>query len=50
MTPETPIIRIDLSSPVPAYQQIVAALRALLVAGDLKPGHRLPTVRQLAEA
>ena len=48
MTQKTPSIRIDLASPVPAYQQIVAALRALLVAGELKPGYRLPTVRQLA--
>jgi DNA-binding transcriptional regulator YhcF (GntR family) len=48
MIQETPSIRIDLTSPVPAYQQIVAALRALLVAGELKPGYRLPTVRQLA--
>lgn len=48
MTQETPTIGIDLASPVPAYQQIVAALRALLVAGELKPGYRLPTVRQLA--
>ncbi len=48
MTQEPPTIRIDLASPVPAYQQIVSALRALLVAGGLRPGHRLPTVRQLA--
>ena len=48
MIQETPSIRIDLASPVPAYQQIVAALRALLVAGELMPGYRLPTVRQLA--
>jgi DNA-binding transcriptional regulator YhcF (GntR family) len=48
MTQETPTIRIDLASQVPAYQQIVSALRALLVAGGLEAGHRLPTVRQLA--
>ncbi len=48
MATETPRIHIDLASPVPAYQQIVAALRAVLVAGRLEPGRRLPTVRQLA--
>lgn len=48
MANETPTIHIDLASPVPAYQQIVAALRAVLVGGRLEPGQRLPTVRQLA--
>jgi len=41
-------IRIDLSSPAPAYRQIADAIRAQLAAGDLKPGRQLPTVRQLA--
>jgi GntR family transcriptional regulator len=45
---EAPILRIDLGSAVPAYAQIVAKLRALLVAGELPTGQRLPTVRQLA--
>jgi GntR family transcriptional regulator len=44
----TPVIRIDLGSPVPAYRQIVNALRALLVAGVFPVGEPLPTVRQLA--
>ena len=43
-----PAIRIDLSSPVPAYRQIANALRALLVAGRFTVGAPLPTVRQLA--
>jgi GntR family transcriptional regulator len=43
-----PAIRIDLSSPVPAYRQIASALRALLVAGTFSVGQPLPTVRQLA--
>jgi DNA-binding transcriptional regulator YhcF (GntR family) len=43
-----PAIRIDLSSPVPAYRQIASALRALLVAGAFPVGTPLPTVRQLA--
>ncbi|HXW55217.1 MAG TPA: GntR family transcriptional regulator [Candidatus Cybelea sp.] len=43
-----PLIEIDLSSSVPAYEQIASEIRALLVAGELRPGARLPTVRQLA--
>jgi GntR family transcriptional regulator len=44
----TPVIRIDLGSPVPAYRQVANALRALLVAGAFPVGKPLPTVRQLA--
>jgi DNA-binding transcriptional regulator YhcF (GntR family) len=43
-----PKIRIDLSSQVPVYRQIVDAIRVLLVEGVLKPGTDLPSVRQLA--
>jgi GntR family transcriptional regulator len=43
-----PILRIDLASAVPAYAQIAAQLRAMLVAGELGPGQRLAPVRQLA--
>ena len=43
-----PVLRIDLASPLPVYLQISQGLRALLVAGTLAPGDRLPTVRQLA--
>ena len=42
------IVRIDLGSSVPAYRQVVDSLRAMLVAGKLRPGQRLPPVRQLA--
>jgi DNA-binding transcriptional regulator YhcF (GntR family) len=45
---EPPTIRIDLNSPVPAYRQIVDALRVLLVELRLPPGSRLPSVRRLA--
>ncbi len=45
---ERNIIRIDLSSPTPAYRQIADAIRARLVDRRLKPGQQLPTVRQLA--
>ncbi|MGA2877921.1 MAG: GntR family transcriptional regulator [Bryobacteraceae bacterium] len=41
-------IRIDLNSPVPTYRQIVDALRAHLVEGQLAPGDVLPSVRKLA--
>ena len=43
-----PRIRIDLDSQTPAYQQIVDAVRALLVEGALTPGVVLPPVRRLA--
>ena len=43
-----PKIRIDVSSPVPAYRQIVDGLRMLFVEGALDPGARLPSVRRLA--
>ena len=42
------VIRIDLASSVPAYRQIVNAIRALLVAGVFPVGDALPTVRRLA--
>ncbi len=45
---EPPIVRIDLATAVPAYAQIAAQLRALLVSGELAPGRRLAPVRQLA--
>jgi DNA-binding transcriptional regulator YhcF (GntR family) len=41
-------IRIDLNSPVPAYRQIVDAIRVLLVEGTLTAGTALPSVRRLA--
>ena len=39
---------VDLNSLVPAYRQIVEGLRVYLVEGDLRPGDRLPSVRELA--
>lgn len=43
-----PTIRIDLASAVPAYRQIVDAVRVLLVEGALAPKAQLPSVRRLA--
>ena len=44
----TSVLRVDLASATPVYRQIADGLRALLAHGALKPGDRLPTVRQLA--
>jgi len=42
------VLRIDLASSVPVYEQIANGLRAELVAGEFDPGTKLPTVRTLA--
>jgi len=44
----TALIRIDLASRVPAYEQIASEIRTLLVTAELQAGAPLPTVRQLA--
>jgi GntR family transcriptional regulator len=41
-------LRIDLTSPSPAYRQIVDGLRMILVDGALRAGDILPPVRDLA--
>ena len=43
-----PRIQIDLESPTPVNRQIVDQLRLQLVAGGIKPGDGLPSVRRLA--
>ena len=48
MPDETPVLQIDLASPLPASEQIVRGLRATLLAGHFRPGDQLPSVRQLA--
>ena len=40
--------RLDLSTGVPAYRQIIDAVLAGMSSGTLAPGDQLPTVRQLA--
>ena len=39
---------IDPRSPTPLYAQIAGRLRVAIAAGELKPGHALPSVRALA--
>jgi GntR family transcriptional regulator len=46
--PGTPLLRVDLSRPVPPYEQLRAQIAGLVTAGHLPPGARLPSVRQLA--
>jgi GntR family transcriptional regulator len=41
-------LRIDVSSPVPAYRQIVDGLRTHFVEGTITPGDVLPSVRRFA--
>ncbi|WP_309074098.1 GntR family transcriptional regulator [Paenarthrobacter sp.] len=41
-------ITLDLSDPVPPYEQIRRQLSSLIAVGVLQPGSRLPTVRSLA--
>jgi DNA-binding transcriptional regulator YhcF (GntR family) len=44
MTPVT----IDHDSAVPPFEQLRAQVAAMVVTGELEPGEKLPTVRQLA--
>ncbi len=39
---------IDRTSPVPIYRQIENMIRQAVMAGELRPGYRLPSTRQLA--
>lgn len=39
---------IDTDSGIPIYRQILEQVKFSIARGDLKPGNRLPTVRQLA--
>ena len=42
------MLRLDLASRVPVYEQIANGLRAELVSGEFAPGEKMPTVRELA--
>jgi GntR family transcriptional regulator len=49
MTNKKLLLQIDFRSGLPIYTQIVNQVQAQVVAGVLKPGDQLPTVRALAE-
>jgi GntR family transcriptional regulator len=40
--------KLDLQSGVPVYRQIIDQVQAGVATGALRPGHQLPTVRQMA--
>jgi GntR family transcriptional regulator len=40
--------KLDLQSGVPVYRQIIDQVQAGIAASSLRPGHQLPTVRQVA--
>ncbi len=42
------MIHVDPSSPVSLYLQIAGEIRRLIALGALRPGERIPTVRELA--
>ena len=42
------ILEVDPRSPVPSYEQLRQQVTALVLAGALGPGDRLPAIRQLA--
>ncbi|MEO7348374.1 MAG: GntR family transcriptional regulator [Terrimesophilobacter sp.] len=42
-------LALDLTSPVPPFEQLRVQLRDLVACGSLTPGTRLPTVRKMAE-
>jgi GntR family transcriptional regulator len=48
VSPDAPMLRIDMSRPVPPYEQLRAQVAGLAAAGQLQPGSRMPSVRQLA--
>lgn len=48
MAPDQPI-RIDPGSSAPPYEQVRRQIAEQAATGALTPGHRLPTVRRLAE-
>ena len=41
-------LQIDSESKVPIYVQVEEQVRALIAAGQLRPGEQLPTIRELA--
>ena len=42
------LLRLDPESAIPPYEQLRTQVAAMTVTGELEPGQKLPTVRQLA--
>jgi DNA-binding transcriptional regulator YhcF (GntR family) len=42
------MLSVDPTVPLPVYEQIREQIARMVAAGTLRPGHRLPTIRQLA--
>jgi DNA-binding transcriptional regulator YhcF (GntR family) len=42
------IVQVDALSPVPIFEQLRSQISRMIVSGQLRPGSKLPTVRQLA--
>jgi GntR family transcriptional regulator len=42
------LLQVDIFSPVPVYQQIISQVKYAIARGALKPGDKLPTVREVA--
>ncbi len=42
------IVHVDTDSPTPVFEQLRSQIERLVVSGQLRPGTRLPPIRQLA--
>ena len=42
------MLKINLNSPIPIYEQLVEEIKRMIQSGELKPGDPLPPVRSLA--
>ena len=42
------MLRINLNSPVPIYEQLIDEIKRMIEYGELKPGDSLPTIRSLS--
>ena len=45
---DTPLADLDRSDSAPLFRQIADRVRALVLDGELAPGERLPSLRELA--
>lgn len=42
--------RVDPSSPVPLFEQLASSVRRAILDGDLQPGERLPSAKEVARS